>query len=225
MLCQFRRRDDAARLRPRQPLSSSGLGHRPFKAAARVRIPLGAPCRREQHHLPLPASHLLLCHSRSVPHWCSRCRCGGTAAGLGAWASSSSRPASSGQNSPGAASANAVEDAAATGLAAGILVAVPRVSPLAAGLLSNGVLGGAGLAMIVPLFQPSRGRRAGVAAESEMSEARDFMADLRDSPEPEDRARPTPPAVSGSRTAGGVRPEPSPAPSSCPGRRRRAQPF
>jgi hypothetical protein len=26
-----------------KPLSSSGLGHRPFKAAARVRIPLGAP--------------------------------------------------------------------------------------------------------------------------------------------------------------------------------------
>src|ERR1700751_3406067 len=28
---------------PSEPLSSSGLGHRPFKAAARVRIPLGAP--------------------------------------------------------------------------------------------------------------------------------------------------------------------------------------
>ena len=28
---------------PPKPLSSSGLGHRPFKAAARVRIPLGAP--------------------------------------------------------------------------------------------------------------------------------------------------------------------------------------
>jgi hypothetical protein len=26
-----------------RPPSSSGLGHRPFKAAARVRIPLGAP--------------------------------------------------------------------------------------------------------------------------------------------------------------------------------------
>src|SRR6266702_463170 len=26
-----------------EPPSSSGLGHRPFKAAARVRIPLGAP--------------------------------------------------------------------------------------------------------------------------------------------------------------------------------------
>jgi hypothetical protein len=151
---------------------------------------------------------------------------------------------------------------AATGLAAGILVAVPRVSPLAAGLpgllliawtvlylvsvgraveliplrsnafgagwesmLTNGVLGGAGLVMIVPLFQPSRWRRSGVAAESEMSEARDLMADFRDSPEPEDRARPTPPALCGSRTAGGVRPEPSPAPSPSPDRRRRAQPF
>src|SRR5580704_12310838 len=28
-----------------KPPSSSGLGHRPFKATARVRIPLGAPCR------------------------------------------------------------------------------------------------------------------------------------------------------------------------------------
>ena len=108
---------------------------------------------------------------------------------------------------------------AATGLAAGILVAVPRVSPLAARLpgllliawtvlylvsvrraveliplrsnaigagwesmLSNRVLGGAGLAMIVPLFQPSRWRRAGVAAESEISEARDFMAGLEGQP-------------------------------------------
>ena len=30
------------RPRPSAPPSSSGLGHRPFKAAARVRIPLGA---------------------------------------------------------------------------------------------------------------------------------------------------------------------------------------
>jgi hypothetical protein len=30
------------RSRPSAPPSSSGLGHRPFKAAARVRIPLGA---------------------------------------------------------------------------------------------------------------------------------------------------------------------------------------
>jgi hypothetical protein len=30
------------RPKPSEPPSSSGLGHRPFKAAARVRIPLGA---------------------------------------------------------------------------------------------------------------------------------------------------------------------------------------
>ncbi len=150
---------------------------------------------------------------------------------------------------------------AATGLAAGILVAVPRISPLAAGLpgllliawtvlylvsvrqaveliplrsntfgagweslLFNGVLGGAGLAMIVPLFLPSRWRRPGVAPESEMKEARDFMADLRDSPEPEARTRSIPLALSGSRAARDARPEPSPAPSSSPDRRTRAQP-
>jgi hypothetical protein len=156
---------------------------------------------------------------------------------------------------------------AATGLAAGILVAVPRISPLAAGLpgllliawtmlylvsvhraiglipmrsnafgagwesmLFNGVLGGVGLAMIVPLFLPSRWRRADAAAESEaaeseMSEARGFIADLRDSPEQEDGARPIPPAISGSRTARGARPEPLRAPGSSPDRYRRAQPF
>ena len=144
---------------------------------------------------------------------------------------------------------------AATGLAAGILVAVPRISPLAAGLpgllliawttlylvsvrravgliplrsdafgagwegmLFNGVLGGAGLAMIVPLFLPSRWRRADVAADSEMSEAREFIADLRKSPEPEAGTRPLPPAISGSRPARAARPEPSRAPSSSPDR-------
>jgi hypothetical protein len=35
-------RQGSRRLRPPEPPSSSGLGHRPFKAAARVRIPLGA---------------------------------------------------------------------------------------------------------------------------------------------------------------------------------------
>jgi hypothetical protein len=78
--------------------------------------------------------------------------------------------------------------------------------------------------MTVPLFLPSRWRRADVAAELEMSEARDFMADMRDSREPEDKARPVPPATSG--TAGGARSVPWPAPgSSSPGRRRQAQPF
>ena len=37
----------------RKPPSSSGLGHRPFKAAARVRIPLGAPLAYRQHWMVL----------------------------------------------------------------------------------------------------------------------------------------------------------------------------
>ena len=37
----------------RRPPSSSGLGHRPFKAAARVRIPLGAPSATGRHRLVL----------------------------------------------------------------------------------------------------------------------------------------------------------------------------
>jgi hypothetical protein len=90
---------------------------------------------------------------------------------------------------------------AAAGLVAGILIAVPRVSPLAAGLpglvllawtglylssarravqyiplktrsygagfeelLFDGVLAFAGLAMVIPLFVPSRWRRGSVAA-------------------------------------------------------------
>ena len=92
---------------------------------------------------------------------------------------------------------------AATGLLAGILVAAPRISPLAAGLpgllllgwtamyvvnvrravgliplkshaygagfeamLVTGILGAAGLAMIMPLFIPSRWRGRGRAASS-----------------------------------------------------------
>ena len=103
---------------------------------------------------------------------------------------------------------------AGTGLLAGILMAVPRISPLAAGLpgllllgwtalylasvrqavdliplrsdpfgagfeamLFNGILGAAGLAMIVPLFVPSRwrSRRPG---EIEEARADDFAAEL-----------------------------------------------
>ena len=43
-----RRAPGVTAARPPEPPSSSGLGHRPFKAAARVRIPLGArsPARR-----------------------------------------------------------------------------------------------------------------------------------------------------------------------------------
>lgn len=148
----------------------------------------------------------------------------------------------------------------ATGMAAGILIAVPRISPLAAGLpgllliawtvlyvvsvrravgliplrsdafgagwegmLFNGILGGAGLAMIVPLFLPSRWRRAGVAAESEIAEseiteAREFIADLKESPEPEGNALPLPSGISGSRPARSARPEPSRAPKPSPDR-------
>jgi hypothetical protein len=36
-----------------EPPSSSGLGHRPFKAAARVRIPLGAPLAAGQRNMVL----------------------------------------------------------------------------------------------------------------------------------------------------------------------------
>ncbi len=110
---------------------------------------------------------------------------------------------------------------AATCLMAGILVAVPRISPLAAGLpgllligwtalylasvrravdliplrqyafgtgwegmLFNGILGGAGLAMIVPLFLPSRWRRGDAPPDSEISEASQYVEDLKDSAEP-----------------------------------------
>src|SRR5215813_15072049 len=109
---------------------------------------------------------------------------------------------------------------AGTGLLAGILIAVPAISPLAAGLpgllllgwtglflvsvrqavdliplrsdpfgagfeamLINGILGAAGLAMIMPLFVPSRWRtrRAGDRAEDGADE---FVSTLSD-PEPE----------------------------------------
>jgi hypothetical protein len=103
---------------------------------------------------------------------------------------------------------------ASTGLLAGIFIAVPQISPLAAGLpglllvgwtglylvsvrqavdliplrsdpfgagfeamLFNGTLGGAGLAMIVPMFVPSRWR-ARSASESEATEADDFISGL-----------------------------------------------
>ena len=149
----------------------------------------------------------------------------------------------------------AVAAVAATSLAAGILVAVPRISPLAAGLpgllliawtvlylvsvrraveliplrsdafgagwegmLFNGVLGGAGLVMIVPLFLPSRWRHAVAAADSEMSEAREFIADMMDNPKPGDGARPLPRPLprntSGPLPARHARQEPPRAPSS-----------
>jgi hypothetical protein len=129
---------------------------------------------------------------------------------------------------------------AVTGLLAGILIAVPRISPLAAGLpgllllgwtalylvsvghavrliplrthafgagwegmLINGVLGGAGLAMIVPMFLPSRWRRADVAddTEEEMNEASQYVADLKENTRPAGSARPVPSDLSGLRSA------------------------
>jgi hypothetical protein len=103
---------------------------------------------------------------------------------------------------------------AGTGLLAGILLAAPRISPLAAALpglllvgwtavylanvrfaidliplasrdygtgfkamLESGILGAAGLAMMMPLFVPSRWRRGGSAA-SEPADADDYVASL-----------------------------------------------
>jgi hypothetical protein len=111
---------------------------------------------------------------------------------------------------------------AATGILAGILVARPRISPLAAGLpgllligwtalyltsvrraveliplrqyafgagwesmLFNGTLGGAGLAMVIPLFLPSRWEEQ-EETDYEMTEARQFVDDLRDGVLPAD---------------------------------------
>jgi hypothetical protein len=129
---------------------------------------------------------------------------------------------------------------AVTGLMAGILIAVPRISPLAAGLagllllgwtalylvsvgravqliplrgnafgagwegmLVNGILGGAGLAMIIPMFLPSRWRRADVADEAEeMSEASQYVADLKENIAPAGIARSVSPGISGPRSAG-----------------------
>lgn len=108
---------------------------------------------------------------------------------------------------------------AGTGLLAGILIAVPRISPLAAGLpgllllgwtglylvsvrqavdliplrsdpfgagfeamLFNGVLGAAGLAMIPPMFVPSRWR-ARRAGDGEATDAGDFISSLGETTE------------------------------------------
>ena len=111
----------------------------------------------------------------------------------------------------------AVAAVAATGVLAGILVAAPRISPLAPGLpgllligwtvlylyrvqpatdliplksyafgagwealLFNGMLAAVGLAMIVPLFIPSRWRlRQDDETDAEAGEASDYIADLK----------------------------------------------
>jgi hypothetical protein len=111
---------------------------------------------------------------------------------------------------------------AVTGLFAGILVAVPRISPLAAGLpgllavawtglylasvrtavqliplrsrafgagweglLFDGILGLAGLALLVPMFLPSRWRDpnagAGAQVDADVTDAQDYVADLKSS--------------------------------------------
>jgi hypothetical protein len=103
---------------------------------------------------------------------------------------------------------------AATGMLAGILIAAPRISPLAAGLpglllgwtalylasvrhaveliplksypsgagyeamLFNGILGAAGLAMIIPMFVPSRWRIRNDKAGSEATAADDYVSSL-----------------------------------------------
>jgi hypothetical protein len=132
---------------------------------------------------------------------------------------------------------------AATGVLAGVLVAVPRVSPLAAGLpgllligwtalyldsvhrateliplksyafgagwealLFNGILGAVGLAMIVPVFVPSRWRsQPADVMDSEASEASEYIADLRENAASAAPTRFVPAGFSDSRT---VRPSP-----------------
>jgi hypothetical protein len=134
----------------------------------------------------------------------------------------------------------AVAAVAATGLLAGILVAVPRVSPLAAGLpgllligwtalylyrvqpatdliplksyafgagwealLFNGILAAVGLAMIVPLFIPSRWwSRPDYETDSEASEASEYIADLKQTAAPAAPTQFVPAGFSASRSAG-----------------------
>ena len=130
---------------------------------------------------------------------------------------------------------------AATGMLAGILIAAPRISPLAAGLpgllligwtalylasvrhaveliplksypsgagyeamLFNGILGAAGLAMIIPMFVPSRWRTRDDEAGAEATAAEDYVSSLArttESQEPAGSADTVQP-VSPSLTAG-----------------------
>jgi hypothetical protein len=104
------------------------------------------------------------------------------------------------------------------------------------GMLFGGVLGGAGLAMIVPMFVPSRWRRPVTAPDPEIAEANEFVADLMEKKEPgggaralsqaasgplaRDASRPLPPAASRPpRATSGLRPsrpEPPRASGSAP---------
>lgn len=116
---------------------------------------------------------------------------------------------------------------AATGLLAGILIGVPRISPFAAGLpgllllgmtalyltsvrrgvaviplrshafgagleamLSRGILGAAGLAMIIPFFVPSRWRAPRRAAAPAVTEASEFVSSLTKGTGPQEPAQP-----------------------------------
>ncbi|HEX9554273.1 MAG TPA: hypothetical protein VF983_13800 [Streptosporangiaceae bacterium] len=129
---------------------------------------------------------------------------------------------------------------AGTGLLAGILVAAPRISPLAAGLpglallgltglyvvsvrhadsliplkshsfgagfeamLFDGVLGAAGMVMIIPMFVPSRWRARDKLTESEVTEASEFVSSLTGTRKPQAPADPAddPEPVSALRTA------------------------
>jgi hypothetical protein len=134
----------------------------------------------------------------------------------------------------------AVAAVAATGVLAGILVAAPRVSPLAAGLtgllligwtalylyrvqpatdliplksyafgagwealLFNGILAAVGLAMIIPLFIPSRWRSLPYdGTDSEASEASDYIADLKQTAVPAAPTQFIPAGFSASRSVG-----------------------
>jgi hypothetical protein len=135
---------------------------------------------------------------------------------------------------------------AGTAILAGILVAVPRISPFAAGLpglfaiawqalylvsvhraveiiplrahafgagwealLFNGILGTAGLAMIIPLFLPSRWRgraRYGDVEEADVTEATDYMADLKETASADALARTLAGVASGAAPRGGPAP-------------------
>jgi hypothetical protein len=81
-------------------------------------------------------------------------------------------------------------------------------------LLFNGILGTAGLAMIIPLFLPSRWRsrgRYGVVEEADVTEATDYMADLKETVSSGAPARTLAGVASGAAPRGG------PAPGRAPG--------
>jgi hypothetical protein len=92
-------------------------------------------------------------------------------------------------------------------------------------LLFNGILGTAGLAMIIPLFLPSRWRsrgRYGVVEEADVTEATDYMADLKETVSSGAPARTLAGVASGAAPRGG--PAPGPAPGRAPGAAARQAP-